>query len=89
VSVGEEVTVPAQHCVGEYQQPQSLQTWFRGPVQQRGQPGPVGRVEPDPLAAELTLRIIAQSAAAMRSGAVRGLPAEPQTILDQDGRISR
>jgi hypothetical protein len=56
VAAGNQVTMPAQHRVRPYQQPQAPQARFRKPVQQRRQPRPVGRVEPYPLPIELTLQ---------------------------------
>lgn len=52
---GMQVTVPAQHSVGPHQQPQTVQGRLRQLVQQRGQPGPIDRLEPDPLLAELAV----------------------------------
>jgi hypothetical protein len=56
VPAGEEVTMPTQDRVGPHQQPQALQAGPRQPIQQRGQPRPVGRVQPHPLPVELTLQ---------------------------------
>jgi hypothetical protein len=52
----EHVTVPAKDRVRPYQQPQAVQGGSGELVEQRGQPCPVGGVEPDPLPAELALQ---------------------------------
>jgi hypothetical protein len=49
-------TVPAQDGVGSYQQPQTVQAGSGQPVQQRGQPCPVGWLEPDRLSVELAVQ---------------------------------
>jgi hypothetical protein len=51
-----QVTVPAQDRVGSHQQPQVPQSRPGEPAEQRGQPCPVGRLEPDPLRVELALQ---------------------------------
>jgi hypothetical protein len=56
VSAFGEVTVPAQDRVGTDQQPQPAQAGPGQLVQQRGQPCPVDRLEPDPLPIELALQ---------------------------------
>jgi len=55
VAPRDQVTVPLEDCVGPDQQPQAPQrgSWQR--VQQRGQPGPIHRLEPNALAVELAL----------------------------------
>ncbi|MFC7534645.1 VOC family protein [Actinoplanes sp. GCM10030250] len=53
VAAGMQVTVPAQDRVGPHQQ---AQAGSGQRVQQRGQPCPIGRLEPDPLFAELTVQ---------------------------------
>jgi hypothetical protein len=55
VAAREHVTVPAKDRVRPYQQPQAVQGGSGELVEQRGQPCPVGGVEPDPLPAELAL----------------------------------
>jgi hypothetical protein len=56
VAAGEQVTMPAQDRVGSDQQPQAPQAGPGKLVQQRGQPRPVGRVEPYPLPVEVALQ---------------------------------
>jgi hypothetical protein len=56
VAVGEQVPVPAQARVRPYQQPQAVQAGSGEWVQQRGEPRPVGGVEPDSLPIELALQ---------------------------------
>jgi hypothetical protein len=56
VAAGSQVTIPAQHRIRPYQQPQALQARSGQPVQQRRQTRPVGRVEPYPLPIKLTLQ---------------------------------
>ena len=56
MAAGVQVTMPAQHSVGSHQQPQTVQAGPGQLVQQRGQLGPIGRLEPDPLATELTVQ---------------------------------
>ena len=51
-----QVTVPAQHSVGSHQQPQTAQARSGQGTEQRGQPRPIGRLEPDPLLAELAVQ---------------------------------
>jgi hypothetical protein len=51
-----QVTVPAQDRVGPHQQPQTVQGGSGQAVQQCGQPGPIGWVEPDALLAELAVQ---------------------------------
>jgi hypothetical protein len=56
MAAGIQVTVPTQDRVGPHQQPQTVQAGSGQPVQQRGQPGPIGWVEPDPLSVELAVQ---------------------------------
>jgi hypothetical protein len=56
VAASNQVTVPPQDRVGPHQQPQTVQAGSGELVQQRGQPGPIGWVEPDPLPAELAVQ---------------------------------
>jgi hypothetical protein len=56
MSTGDQVTVPAQHCVRTHQQPHPAQRGRRQAVQQRGQQRPVGRGEPHLLPAQLTFQ---------------------------------
>jgi hypothetical protein len=51
-----QVTVPAQDRVGPHQKPLVLQSRPGERAEQRGQPCPVGRLEPDPLPVELALQ---------------------------------
>ncbi len=51
-----QVTMPAQHSVGPHQQPQAIQAGPGQRAEQRGQPGPIGQLELDPLPAELAVQ---------------------------------
>jgi hypothetical protein len=56
VTASQQVAVPAQDRVRADQQPQLAQGGPRKVMQESGQPGPVGWLEPDPLPVELTLQ---------------------------------
>jgi hypothetical protein len=56
VAVGVQVAVPAQDRVGRHHQSQVLQSRPGESAEQRGQPGPIGGLEPDPLFVELAVQ---------------------------------
>jgi hypothetical protein len=55
VTAGMQITMPAQHSVGPHRA-EILQHRPGQPAEQRGQPVPVGGLEPDPLPAELAVQ---------------------------------
>jgi hypothetical protein len=55
VPAGDQVAVPSEDRVGPNQQPQAPQGRPGQRVQQRGQPRPIGRCEPDLLPVEVAL----------------------------------
>ena len=57
VATGEEIAVPAQDGVRADQQADSLQRGAGQRLEQSGQQRPIGRLEPDPLVAELALQL--------------------------------
>jgi hypothetical protein len=56
MSAGDQVTLPLEDRVGPDQQPQTSQGRPRQRVQQRGQPRPIHRLEPNLLPVELALQ---------------------------------
>jgi hypothetical protein len=56
VTASKQVAVPAQDSIGPDQQPQTVQVGSGQLVQQRGQPRPIGWLEPDPLLTELAVQ---------------------------------
>jgi hypothetical protein len=54
VAPGDQIAMPAQDRIGARQQPQPAKYVGREAVQQRGEEGPVARVEPNLLGAQMT-----------------------------------